>query len=122
MAVDGGKGRVLIVDDEVSILSVLEQFLSQRGYDVRCCENASQAFHALMEENFDIALVDLKLPDRSGIEIVREIRRKQGYKLLSDPSLVYHERELPWEAIHLGFSRIVCLLPVCLVLQACTGM
>jgi len=74
---DAGKGSVLIVDDEDAILSVLEQFLSQKGYRVHCCANAGDAFRAIEQESFDIALVDLKLPDRSGIDVVKEIRVKQ---------------------------------------------
>ncbi|OQX82736.1 MAG: hypothetical protein B6D63_07295 [Candidatus Latescibacteria bacterium 4484_7] len=70
-------GRVLITDDERSLLEILDQFLSKKGYTVSCADCAEEAVELIDRDEFDVALIDLKLPDRSGIDIVRHLRDKQ---------------------------------------------
>ncbi len=61
---------VLIVDDEPAILEIVSQFLADRGYRVSGAETAADALRLAGEERYDVALVDLKLPDRAGIELL----------------------------------------------------
>ena len=68
-------GSVLIVDDEPSILEVLEQFLSQRGYRVATAATVEEALRRIGAERFDVALIDLKLPDRTGLELLEPASR-----------------------------------------------
>jgi signal transduction histidine kinase/DNA-binding response OmpR family regulator len=68
-------GSVLVVDDERSILDVLEQFLSQRGYRVATAETAEEALRRIGAERFDVALIDLKLPDRTGLDLLEPASR-----------------------------------------------
>ncbi|MCL4393276.1 MAG: response regulator, partial [Chloroflexi bacterium] len=55
-------GRILVVDDEETIRTVLAEALEARGYHVRCVSNADLALHALERDSGDLALIDLKLP------------------------------------------------------------
>ncbi|MBU8922054.1 MAG: response regulator [Bacteroidales bacterium] len=71
-----GKGSVLVVDDEGSVLEILDQFLTDRGFEVSTAENGSEAAELLETRRFDVALVDLKLPDIDGLEIVGGINAK----------------------------------------------
>lgn len=71
------KGSVLIVDDEESILGVLEQYLVERGYEVVTAENGSSAIEKCSTREFDIALIDLKLPDHNGLELMGSIKERQ---------------------------------------------
>jgi signal transduction histidine kinase/DNA-binding response OmpR family regulator len=68
-------GSILIVDDERSILEMLEQFLGGRGHRVVCAETAGEALRLAERERFDAALVDLKLPDRTGLELLEPLAR-----------------------------------------------
>ena len=65
-----GKGSVLIIDDEQSVLEILEQYLIDRGYEVGASGDGSGAEELLREKSFDVALVDLKLPDCSGLDLI----------------------------------------------------
>ena len=65
-----GKGSVLIVDDEQSVLEILEQYLIDRGYNVGAAGDGAAAEALLKERSFDVALVDLKLPDCSGLDLI----------------------------------------------------
>jgi two-component system, sporulation sensor kinase E len=68
-------GSVLIVDDEQSILEILEQFLVERGYRVVTARTAEAALGLLQRDRFDVALIDLKLPDRTGLELLEPLAR-----------------------------------------------
>jgi DNA-binding NtrC family response regulator len=68
--------RVLVVDDQESILFFLRKTLEAEGYEVVGANTCSQARAALHETAFDLVLLDLKLPDGSGLALLEEIRRE----------------------------------------------
>ena len=73
--------HVLVVDDEEVLRDVLSSLLKREGHKVRATATAAAALAAFEEETFDVVLLDLMLPDRPGLEVLREIRRR-------DPSAV----------------------------------
>jgi DNA-binding NtrC family response regulator len=68
------KVKVLIVDDEQVICDLLRDELSEQGYSCRCALKARDAVSKLRMRYFDVALVDIRLPGVSGIELLKEIR------------------------------------------------
>jgi len=70
--------NVLVVDDVPHNLSLLEQFLEQSGYRVCTAATGQQAVDAFRSEHPDIVLMDVMLPDISGIEATRRIRDLAG--------------------------------------------
>ena len=67
--------RVLIVDDEPSIRLTLAEFLRREGFEPLTAADAAQG-SALFGEGVDVAVVDINLPGRSGIELLRELRER----------------------------------------------
>jgi two-component system response regulator AtoC len=67
------KGRVLVVDDEKLIRMWLEAHLGESGYQVTVAEDAASARKAFRANPPDAALLDLKLPDGSGLDLLREV-------------------------------------------------
>lgn len=65
---------VLLVEDDKTIVMGLEYTLRQEGYEVIVCYNAAEADKAVDEPRFDIAILDLSLPDGSGYDICRRIK------------------------------------------------
>lgn len=68
--------KVLVVDDEKSILLLLSEALTQWGYHVTCTGTATEALELLRAELFDALLSDVRLPDMSGLELLREVRKQ----------------------------------------------
>ncbi|MGH7325330.1 MAG: sigma-54-dependent transcriptional regulator [Candidatus Rokuibacteriota bacterium] len=68
--------RVLVVDDEKSILMLLEEALTQWGYQVTAAGTGADALVALRTEVFDAALTDVRMPDMSGLDLLREIKKR----------------------------------------------
>jgi DNA-binding NtrC family response regulator len=72
----GQSARVLVVDDEKSILMLLEEALTQWGYQVTAASTASEALAALRTQVFEAALTDVRMPDMSGIDLLRELKKR----------------------------------------------
>src|SRR5215475_492772 len=69
-----GHGSVLIVDDEAEIRESLETLLQLEGYETETAASGEEGLAKLGDRSFDLVLLDLALPGRSGIEILPEIR------------------------------------------------
>jgi len=74
MAVGVGRMRVLLVEDDPMIAKGLQTALRQDGYAVDGVSDGRHAAEALRTESFDIVLLDLGLPGRDGLEVLRELR------------------------------------------------
>jgi len=70
------KGRILIIDDEYDIRESLETLLSIEGYTAVTAENAAQGLKRLEEGSYDLVLLDLMMPDRSGLEMLDDLRAR----------------------------------------------
>ncbi|WP_434480811.1 sigma-54-dependent transcriptional regulator [Gemmatimonas sp.] len=68
--------RVLIAEDETHLGTILEQFLTARGFSVRIVRDGRAALEQLRTENFDVALLDVVMPEVDGLEVLRLIREE----------------------------------------------
>jgi two-component system alkaline phosphatase synthesis response regulator PhoP len=69
-----GKQRILVVDDDKSIVKVVRGYLEQAGYEVLVAYDGESALHSVRSAKPDLLVLDLMLPDRDGWEITRLIR------------------------------------------------
>jgi PAS domain S-box-containing protein len=67
--------KVLLVDDEENILSLLSEVLEEQGYQVEGVTSGFDALEKVKSNSFDVMLVDLKLPQMDGIEVLRSVKR-----------------------------------------------
>ena len=70
------KGNVLVVDDESDIRESLEVLLGTEGYAVDLAQNAAEGLHKMESRGYDLVLLDLMMPDRSGMEVLQEVRQR----------------------------------------------
>lgn len=68
--------KILFVEDDTIIASGLCYSLNQEGYDVTHCLNAAQAKEELSKSSFDMAILDINLPDGNGYDICKQIKEK----------------------------------------------
>lgn len=93
--------RILIVDDDEGLIHFLSRFFSKQGHDVAACTDASSGLNMLAEDQFDLILLDYKMPGLSGLDTLKEIRRLQ----VRTPVIVmtaYGTTETAIEAMKLG--------------------
>ncbi len=69
------KKDILIIDDDADLTLIISDMLESYGYSVTCAETAEQAFSLLSDRSFALLLLDINLPDSTGFELCRELRR-----------------------------------------------
>lgn len=74
--------RILIVDDEASILATMGPLLRGRGYDVTTAMSAKAAFQNVERMEPDAVVLDLGLPDMDGIEVCRLLREERSMPII----------------------------------------
>ena len=70
--------KVLVVDDEPSLQTLLTYNLKKSGFDVILAEDGQQALDILHEQKIDIVLLDIMLPEKSGVDVTRELRAEKN--------------------------------------------
>lgn len=68
--------RILIVDDEVSVLNTLKRLFRTKPYDVRVAESGEQALALLAEQGADLVISDMRMPNMSGAELLAEVKAR----------------------------------------------
>lgn len=74
--------KILVVDDEISILAMLKEIFSSEGYTVRTAENAEEALDILDRESIKVMFFDLRLSTMSGIDLCWKIREKDQVSII----------------------------------------
>ena len=64
--------RILVVDDEANIRKLLDEILSEEGYEVTTAADAEEARQARKRSDFDLVLLDIWMPDTDGISLLKE--------------------------------------------------
>jgi len=67
--------RLLLVDDEVGFVEVLSKRITRRGMTVTAASSGSEAIQALRRSDFDVAVLDLKMEDMDGIEVLKIFKK-----------------------------------------------
>lgn len=71
--------RVLIVDDETSVLKLLKSMLGRANYKVETVSTAAQALDSLSKDVYDCVITDAVMPESSGYDLVRNLRSQPGF-------------------------------------------
>ena len=88
---DGKKIKVLLVDDEIHFVEVLFKRLSKRNMDVTKTFSGTEGIQALRQVDFDVAVLDLKMEDMDGLEVLKIF--KKMYPMIEVIILTGHESE-----------------------------
>lgn len=67
--------RILVIEDDSTLGNALREFLNQQGYAVDWLQEGDHVVDTLVNQHYDLLLLDLNLPGKSGLEILRELRR-----------------------------------------------
>jgi len=98
-----GRPRVLVVDDEESIRELLSKMLAMAEYDVETAPDGRMGIERLRQQQYDLLISDLKMPNVDGLSLIREARHLAA----SMPVLIitgYSSEQSAIEAVNLGVT------------------
>ncbi|MFO8084554.1 MAG: sigma-54 dependent transcriptional regulator [Desulfobacterales bacterium] len=93
--------KILLIDDDEGLIHFLSRFFQRKGYAITSCLNGSDAIQKIERESFDLILLDYKMPDMNGIDILISIKKSQ----VKTPVIImtaYGTTELAIEAMKHG--------------------
>ena len=103
--------KVLVVEDDPLMRAFIVEVLQRRRWEVVCTSKGSDALELLKKDNFDLVISDIKLPDLSGIDVLREVK-KINLKTLVILTTAYASVETAVEAMRLGaFNYLIKPFP-----------
>jgi two-component system response regulator (stage 0 sporulation protein F) len=68
--------KILVADDEMSIRLLYSEELREEGYEVFTAANGKEALEVVAKETLDLIILDIKMPELSGIEVLRQIKEQ----------------------------------------------
>jgi DNA-binding response OmpR family regulator len=71
----GSKKTILVVDDDKSILRTFTRILQKSGYEIEVAETGKEAMEKTENRHFDLALVDIRLPDIDGTDLLAKLKK-----------------------------------------------
>ena len=77
-----GVTRILVVDDEPSLVAILKQVLEGRGYSVVATTNPLEAGRILEEQKIDLVTLDLIMPEKDGLDVYKELEAARDVPVL----------------------------------------
>jgi DNA-binding NtrC family response regulator len=88
--------KILIIDDDTYILKSFSSVLTKRGFQVETAETGKQALEKLKQDSFDLALIDVCLPDMKGTDLLekakKELEKTVKIMLTGNPSVETSEK------------------------------
>jgi DNA-binding NtrC family response regulator len=100
------KETVLVIDDELSVADALKVILSDSGYQVAVAMSGGEALEKLGKRRFDLVITDVRLPDISGLDVLRHLRRSHP-GVLAIIITAHHTPELAAESLSLGAVAVL---------------
>ena len=100
------KPKVLIVDDEKGLRIGAQRLLTREGYEVTAAENGTDGIRFGTETEFDLAIIDLKMPDIDGLEVLQQIKKKYRHTVCFIAT-AYASYETAVEATRIGAQSYI---------------
>jgi DNA-binding NtrC family response regulator len=96
------KQHLLVVDDEAPIRELLSTYLKRNGYEISAAVDAAEAERLLADKSFDLAILDVLLPDSDGLDLLQRIKAAHPRLPVIIMTGIGFDEELLQEAIHKG--------------------
>ena len=74
--------RILIVEDDITLSKMLSNILLTTGYQVVSVNTVAEAYHCIQNARYDLAILDIMLPDIDGFTLCQKIRKKHTYPII----------------------------------------
>lgn len=96
--------NILVVEDDLLLQKVVSLTLRQKGFSVEVSPTAKDALENLEVNDYDLILMDVGLPDMSGMDLTKRIRKQYGEKLLVSALTAHDEEKVLQACIDAGMN------------------
>ncbi len=76
------QSRVLVIEDDLEMRSLLEDFMQEEGFEVRSANNGSEALRIMARNEFELVITDVRMPGLSGLDILPGIKKLQPHSTI----------------------------------------
>ncbi len=94
------KNKILIIDDERSLLESLEMFLAEKGYTVSCAVSAAEGISLCAAFDPDVIILDVRLPDMNGLDVLRQLADQGRHNIIIITA--FHDMDITIKTVKLG--------------------
>lgn len=70
------KTKILLLEDDLNLSETVSDYFDEKGFDVTCVYDGEDAIAAIYENNFDLLLLDVNVPNKNGFEVLKEVRKQ----------------------------------------------
>ncbi len=74
--------RLLLADDDIELCQLLNEYLSNEGFDISLAHDGSTAAKSILAQDFDLMILDVMLPNLNGFEVLKEVRKESQVPIL----------------------------------------
>jgi PAS domain S-box-containing protein len=104
-ALEKTRARILLVEDQMDTLEMLEATFVSHGFEITACSSATEALQTAEHANFDLVISDIAMPELDGFELIRRLRRLQGFEKIPAVALTgYASEKDATAAVRAGFN------------------
>lgn len=94
-------GRILVVDDEKAFAELIQESLEEEGYEIEATQDPYHALELLQRSSFDVALVDVRMPKMSGLELLQFLKMRDP-RMMVILMTAYGSLALGMDSLHQG--------------------
>ena len=94
--------KILVVDDSALVRRILSNIIQELGYEVDTAKDGEEALQKIQQENYDLITLDIEMPGKNGIEVLREIMEKKPTRVVIISSYATDNADITLEALDLG--------------------
>jgi two-component system CheB/CheR fusion protein len=100
-----GKPRILVVDDVADVTEMIALFLKHAGFDVRTANSAMTALQITSQDQFDLIISDIGMPDMNGYDLAESLRKSDAYQAIPMIAVTgYTEYDDRGRSLEAGFN------------------
>lgn len=99
--------KILIADDSPNIRQMLKQSLKKDGYLIKEASNGLSAYNELLSNNYDLCLLDIKMPGQNGLEVLKNMREKEKIDTAVIIITGYSETDHVIQVLRLGADNFI---------------
>jgi two-component system CheB/CheR fusion protein len=97
--------RILVVDDVADVTEMIALFLKHAGFDVATANSAASALQASSENQFDLIISDIGMPEMNGYDLAQSLRKREGYEVIPMIAVTgYTEYDDSGRSLSAGFN------------------